>query len=82
VTEQKQAATAIGIKTDADTSTKAPTFTKDVLRIEKNGPEEEHLTLIDVPGIFENDTPGVTTKGDITLVKEIMMAYIKDSRTM
>jgi len=38
--------------------------------------------LIDVPGIFENDTPGVTTKGDITLVKEIMMAYIKDSRTM
>jgi len=72
----------MGIKTEADSNSKAPTFTKDVLRIEKNGPEEEHLTLIDVPGIFENETPGLTTEGDIALVKEMVMSYIKDSRTM
>jgi hypothetical protein len=72
----------MGIKTVGDSKSKAPTFTNDVLRIEKNGPEEEHLTLIDVPGIFEIDTPGVTTKDDIALVKGMVMSYIKDTRTM
>jgi hypothetical protein len=72
----------MGIKVNAGEESKAPTFTMDVLRIEKSGPREDHLTLIDVPGIFENDTPGVTTKQDISLVKEMVMSYIKDSRTM
>jgi hypothetical protein len=45
----------MGIKTDQNDA-KAPTFTRDVIRIEKSGPDEEHLTLIDVPGIFENET--------------------------
>ena len=71
----------MGIKTDPN-DTKSPTFTRDVLRIEKSGPDEEHLTLIDVPGIFENETPGETTKSDIGLVKEMVMSYIKDPRTM
>ena len=74
---------AMGIKMNAkDEDSRAPTFTKDVLRIEKNGPNEEHLTLIDVPGIFENESPGITTKDDIALVKDMVKAYIKDSRTM
>lgn len=72
----------MGIETESSGDSSAPTFTNDVLRIEKNGPNEEHLTLIDVPGIFENETPGVTTKGDIALVKEMVMSYIRDSRTM
>ncbi|KAK0644104.1 dynamin family protein [Cercophora newfieldiana] len=78
----KEAAVAMGIKTDATSNSKAPTFTSDVLRIEKNGPDEEHLTLIDVPGIFENETPGLTTQGDIALVKEMVKLYIEDSRTI
>ncbi|KAK0742706.1 dynamin family protein [Schizothecium vesticola] len=78
----KEAAVVMGIKTEADSTSEAPTFTNDVLRIEKNGPDEEHLTLIDVPGIFENETPGLTTQGDIALVKEMVMSYIKDSRTI
>lgn len=72
----------MGIKPDIKVESTAPTFTRDVLRVEKSGPNEEHLTLIDVPGIFENESPGITTKSDITMVKEMVKAYIKDSRTM
>jgi hypothetical protein len=72
----------MGIKTDAKSESTVPTFTRDVLRIEKSGPNEEHLTLIDVPGIFENESPGLTTKNDILMVKEMVKAYIRDSRTM
>lgn len=62
--------------------TGAPTFSRDVLRIEKNGLNEENLTLIDVPGIFENESPGLTTKSDIEMVKDMVTSYIKESRTM
>ena len=50
--------------------------------MESSGPEEEHLTVIDVPGMFENETPGLTTTTDIELVKNLVEAYIKASRTI
>ncbi|KAK1757179.1 putative dynamin family protein [Echria macrotheca] len=78
----KEATKVMGIKTDPTSDSSAPTFTRDVLRIEKNGPSEEHLTLIDVPGIFENESPGLTTKHDIELVKNLVKEYIKDTRTI
>lgn len=40
----------MGIRTGADPDDPAPAFSKDVLRIEISGPDEEHLTIIDVPG--------------------------------
>ncbi|KAH0434589.1 hypothetical protein CcaCcLH18_05200 [Colletotrichum camelliae] len=58
------------------------TFSEDVLKIEKYGPDEDHLTIIDVPGIFRNTTEGVTTNGDKELVKSMVKRYIKDSRTI
>jgi len=72
----------MGIKTSPNDTSPAPTFTRDILRIEKSGPTEDNLTLIDVPGIFENESPGITTKNDIVMVKEMVKSYIKDSRTM
>lgn len=36
------------------------TFSDDVLRLEISGPDEEHLSIIDVPGIFKNITEGET----------------------
>ncbi|GBF62507.1 interferon-induced GTP-binding protein [Trichophyton mentagrophytes] len=39
------------------------TFSNDVLRLEICGPDEDHLGVIDVPGIFK----GVTTKADINM---------------
>jgi GTPase involved in cell partitioning and DNA repair len=42
----------MGIKTDNQGS--GPAFSRDVLRVEITGPDEEHLTVIDVPGIAIN----------------------------
>jgi Dynamin central region/Dynamin family len=58
------------------------TFTDDVLKIEICGPDKEHLSFIDIPGIFRNPTPGVTTKADMALVRSIVHKYIESPRTI
>lgn len=37
------------------------TFSDDVLKIEICGPKRDHLSVVDVPGIFKKVTEGVTT---------------------
>lgn len=59
-----------------------PTFSRDVLRIEICGPTQEHLSVIDVPGIFKNVTPGVTTKDDIALVRSMVLGYMDNPRSV
>ena len=76
-----QANLAMGIRTDA-ASSNGKIFSKDVLKIEKRGPDEDYLTVIDVPGIFRNPRTGVTTAEDIQLVINMVKQYIKDSRTI
>lgn len=58
------------------------TFSEDILKIEINGPDQPALTLIDVPGIFRNSTPGLTTESDMALVTSMVKSYIKDPRTI
>ncbi|KAF5963044.1 dynamin family [Fusarium coicis] len=58
------------------------TFTEDVLKIERCGPDEDYLTVIDVPGIFRITTQGVTTDSDRQLVERMVKNYIRDSRTV
>lgn len=72
----------MGIKSDSGDDSTGSAFSRDVLRVEISGPNEDHLTVIDVPGMFENVTPGVTTKEDIELVKGMVQKYIKESRTI
>lgn len=43
--------------TSADGSN-LPAFSEHMLKIEKLGPNEEHFTVIDVPGIFRKETEG------------------------
>lgn len=57
-------------------------FSRDVLRLEICGPSQEHLSVIDVPGIFKNVTPGVTTKADITLVRNLVHGYMESPRSV
>ncbi|SPQ17892.1 06b48e63-40c0-40db-aa93-38a75701d0bd [Thermothielavioides terrestris] len=57
-------------------------FSEDVLKIEICGPSVDYLTVIDVPGIFRMPTPGVTTKADMVLVRNMVRWYIQDSRTV
>ncbi|GKT94300.1 interferon-induced GTP-binding protein Mx2 [Colletotrichum tofieldiae] len=71
----------MSIKTVSNT-TGENTFSEDILKIEKCGPNEDYLTIIDVPGIFRTTTEGVTTNKDKGLVKDMVKRYIKDSRTI
>ena len=55
----------------ADSGVNKKTFADDVLKIEISGPEQEHLSVIDVPGIFKKSTQGVTTKADMNMVRNM-----------
>ncbi|OTB03355.1 hypothetical protein M426DRAFT_321924 [Hypoxylon sp. CI-4A] len=77
---------AMGIRTITNTTaldaTILPAFSEHILKIEKLGPNEEHFTVIDVPGIFRKETEGVTTEADIDLVRNMVKHYMKDDRTI
>ncbi|KAJ4367197.1 hypothetical protein N0V83_007727 [Neocucurbitaria cava] len=59
-----------------------PTFSSDVLCLEISGPDQEHLSVIDVPGIFKSTTEGVTTKADIQLVRNMVRGYMDNPRSV
>ena len=63
-------------------STRSSIFSNDVLRIEISGKDEEHLSVIDVPGIFKNTTAGLTTKADIALVRNMVQGYMENPRSV
>ncbi|KAI0553324.1 interferon-induced GTP-binding protein Mx2 [Xylaria curta] len=77
---------AIGVSTSSRAvdlnATPLPAFSEHILKIEKLGPNEDHFTVIDVPGIFRQETQGVTTEGDIMLVMNMVKKYIQDPRTI
>ena len=66
------------------TSTSGPirTFSADLLKIEIQDPKQEHLSVIDVPGIFKRTTAGVTTKADIDMVRNLVTTYMKNERSV
>lgn len=41
-----------------DSSGNTSTFSEDVLKLELSGPNHEHLSVVDVPGIFKRTTDG------------------------
>lgn len=77
-----QAAKVMGIKLSENDGDGGSAFSLDVLKVEISGPNADHLTVIDVPGMFETVTPGVTTESDIDLVKNMVKRYIQESRTI
>jgi Dynamin family len=58
------------------------TFSGDVLCLEVCGPEQEHLSVIDVPGIFKKTTSGVTSKADIQMVDAMVQGYMENPRSV
>ncbi|TEA14872.1 Interferon-induced GTP-binding protein Mx [Colletotrichum sidae] len=76
----------MGIANDGDGSTQsnqtpASAFSKDTLSIEINGPNRPQLTLIDIPGLIQSATKGVS-ETDVAVVAEITDRYIKRPRTI
>lgn len=57
-------------------------FSRDVLSIEIAGPDQEHFSIIDVPGIFQNSEPGKTTADDIQLVNDMVHSYMENPRSI
>lgn len=70
----------MGLSTSMDDD--LATFSSDVLRLEIHGPNEDHLSVIDVPGIFKATTPGLTSKSDIALVRELVLSYMRNPRSI
>jgi len=71
----------MGLSGDDDTE-RRPTFSNDVLRLEISGPDQQHLSVIDVPGIFKSTTEGLTTKADIQLVRNMVKGYMDNPRSI
>ncbi|MCJ1478749.1 hypothetical protein MMC13_007433 [Lambiella insularis] len=57
-------------------------FSNDILKIEMAGPEHEHFSVIDLPGLFRKPTPGQTTKEDMSLVRQMVASYLNNSRAI
>ncbi|KID97354.1 interferon-induced GTP-binding protein Mx2, partial [Metarhizium majus ARSEF 297] len=79
----EEANIAMGISMDTvDNSSDFSAFSQDILKIEINGPDQVHLTVIDVPGIFRVPTPGLTAESDVVLVRNIVKGYMENRRTI
>ena len=59
-----------------------PAFSEHILRVELVDPDHNHLSIIDVPGIFRTPTEGLTTNEDIDLVKRMVRRFIQNERTI
>lgn len=57
-------------------------FSDDVLKIDVAGPDQQHLSVVDVPGIFRKVTEGVTTQSDINIVRAMVERYMENSRSV
>ncbi|OAA80054.1 interferon-induced GTP-binding protein Mx2 [Akanthomyces lecanii RCEF 1005] len=71
----------MGIRT-IQNPTGTRTFSENVLKIEKCGPSEDYLTVIDVPGIFRATEKDITTSMDKSLVLSMVQNYIRDDQTI
>lgn len=72
----------MGLKEAGVSDEGANTFSDDVLKIEICGPNQQHLSVIDVPGIFRNTTVGMTTDSDMEIVKNMVNHYMKNPRSI
>ncbi|KAJ0335216.1 hypothetical protein COL922a_009549 [Colletotrichum nupharicola] len=79
----EEANIAMGIQMGADEKdVGSAAFSQDILKIMISGPDQQHLTVIDVPGIFRVSTPGLTTESDIVLVENMVKSYMANPRTI
>lgn len=56
-------------------------FANDVLSIDIEGPDRPQLTLVDLPGLFQNKTKGISEE-DKVMVQQLTERYISKPRTI
>lgn len=59
----------------------AKAFSDDVLRIEISGPEQPHLTLVDLPGLIHSENKKQSAM-DVQLVSSLVRSYMANSRSI
>ena len=57
-------------------------FWSDWLRVEVSGPDQPHLTLVDLPGIIQTETGPNVIPGDKDKIKKMVTKYIEKERTI
>ena len=56
-------------------------FWTDWLRAEISGPEQPHLTVVDLPGIIQSEDGANAIQGDKDKIKSLVRKYLDDPRT-
>ena len=57
------------------------TFSDATLRVEISGPDQPHLTLVDLPGLIHNPDRSQSPR-DIKIVKDLVQKYMAEDRTI
>ncbi|ORY57502.1 P-loop containing nucleoside triphosphate hydrolase protein [Pseudomassariella vexata] len=57
------------------------TFSNDVLRIELSGPDQPHLTIVDLPGLFRAGNREQSSE-DAAVVRSLVRSYMKNRRSI
>jgi hypothetical protein len=79
----QDAAETIGVAHRSDSSEKKSprSYSDDIVRIVRRGPEMVDLTLVDLPGLFQTTTE-TQTEEDKSKVEEISLCYATDHRSL
>ncbi|KAF1346425.1 interferon-induced GTP-binding protein Mx [Lizonia empirigonia] len=56
-------------------------FSSDILRLELSGPEQPHLTLVDLPGLFQAGNRS-QSDADSETVKPLVLSYMRSPRSI
>ena len=56
-------------------------FSSDILRLELSGPNHPHLTLVDLPGLFQAGSRS-QSDADAETVKSLVLSYMKNPRSI
>ncbi|MCJ1472546.1 hypothetical protein MMC13_001195 [Lambiella insularis] len=76
-----KAMTVMGLGDNSNPANVSRAFAKDVLSIVIEGPSRQELTVVDLPGLIQTQTKGVSN-ADVKLVAEITDHYISQPRTI
>ena len=59
-----------------------PVFSADVLKLEVKGPDQQHFSVVDLPGMFRKTTEGETTQEDRDMVRQMIESYMENPRSI
>jgi GTPase SAR1 family protein len=56
-------------------------FSNNILRVEVSGPNQPHLTLVDLPGLFQAGNKN-QSEAEVEVVKNLVLSYMKKERSI